>query len=305
MCKVSVIVPNYNHEKYLKQRIESIFQQSFKDIEIILLDDNSTDDSREIMLKYKNSSKVKHIEFNSKNSGSTFEQWNKGIQLAKGEYIWIAESDDFSSENFLEVLINQLEERPLVGMAYTLSNFVDSNGDLLWNTRESGEIIEYAGFEYLTNRLLIFNSIVNVSMVVFRASVIKLIDRKLFKDMMFCGDWFFYVLVCEKAKVLEVNQAYNYYRIHLQNVSSSAENSGLTFLEGIRILEYIESRYSISSYSYSFKYAKYWLSNKTKYKYSIETNNLIKQAFFENHKLIVFYYYFLLVHRKVRNFLNK
>ena len=81
---VSVIIPNYNHQEYLKQRIDSILNQSFQDFEIILLDDKSTDNSLDILKSYAKHEKVSHLIINEKNSGSPFKQWFKGINLAKG-----------------------------------------------------------------------------------------------------------------------------------------------------------------------------------------------------------------------------
>src|SRR6516165_4112189 len=83
--KVSVIVPNYNHARFLPQRLDSILGQTFQNFEMILLDDCSTDESRLILDKYRSNPRVK-IEFNPANSGNTFRQWNKGVRLARGEY---------------------------------------------------------------------------------------------------------------------------------------------------------------------------------------------------------------------------
>src|SRR5260370_20691240 len=95
MPTVSVIIPNYNHARYLRQRIESVLRQTYQDFEVILLDDCSTDDSRSILSSYAGDSRVR-MEFNEVNSGSTFKQWNKGVRLARVEYVWIAESDDYA-----------------------------------------------------------------------------------------------------------------------------------------------------------------------------------------------------------------
>src|SRR3984893_17231816 len=101
--KVSVIIPNYNHAAYLRQRIDTVLRQTYQDFEVILMDDCSTDDSRTIISEYSSDPRIR-IELNETNSGSTFRQWKKGIALARGEYIWIAESDDYSDERFLEQL---------------------------------------------------------------------------------------------------------------------------------------------------------------------------------------------------------
>ena len=92
--EVSIIIPNYNYARFLQQRIESVLAQTYTDYEIILLDDASTDDSVSILNHYKTNSRVAHLEINSVNTGSPFIQWQKGISLSRGKYIWIAESDD-------------------------------------------------------------------------------------------------------------------------------------------------------------------------------------------------------------------
>jgi len=88
---VSVIVPNYNHAEFLKQRIESILNQTYTDFELIMLDDFSTDNSSEIIDDF--TARFLNIRsyYNKDNSGSPFAQWDLGVNLAKGEFIWIAE----------------------------------------------------------------------------------------------------------------------------------------------------------------------------------------------------------------------
>mgnify|MGYP001131519261 CR=1 FL=1 len=127
MPTVSVIVPNYCHAPYLEQRIESILQQTFQDFELILLDDCSTDGSREILERYRNHPKVSGIFYNERNSGSPFKQWKKGLSKATGDYVWIAESDDFSSPCFLERCVRILDTRPDCSIVFTSSYIVDSH----------------------------------------------------------------------------------------------------------------------------------------------------------------------------------
>src|ERR1700735_1956185 len=120
MPQVSVIVPNYNHARFLQKRIESVLRQTFQDFDLILLDDSSTDDSRSILSSYARDPRVT-IEFNEANSGSTFRQWNKGVRLARGKYVWIAESDDYADERFLERLTAVLEGDAKIAFAYCRS----------------------------------------------------------------------------------------------------------------------------------------------------------------------------------------
>ncbi|HHQ4535035.1 TPA: glycosyltransferase family 2 protein, partial [Aeromonas veronii] len=100
--KVSVIVPNYNHAPYLQQRLESIYRQTYENIEVILLDDCSSDNSIEILTDFSSRFPNRTIcSFNDVNSGGVFRQWKKGLGIASGELVWIAESDDFCSDDFL------------------------------------------------------------------------------------------------------------------------------------------------------------------------------------------------------------
>src|SRR5437588_9034397 len=122
---VSVIVPNYNHAKYLPRRLESILAQTAVDFELILLDDCSTDDSRSLLTRFAATDARCRCVFNAKNSGSVFRQWNLGVGMARGKYIWIAESDDWAAPTFLAQLVSALERNPRCGIAYCQSRTID------------------------------------------------------------------------------------------------------------------------------------------------------------------------------------
>src|SRR5262249_13061332 len=99
--KVSIIVPNFNHQQYLRQRPESIYTQ-YTNFEVILLDDASKDGSLKILKEFLERFPEKTICcFNEFNSGGVFHQWKRGLELATGRLVWIAESDDFCTTNFL------------------------------------------------------------------------------------------------------------------------------------------------------------------------------------------------------------
>lgn len=126
MKKVSIIVPNYNYLKYLPQRLDSVFKQTFTDYEVILLDDSSTDGSAEYLREQAICHpQVTHCVLNEKNTGNPFMQWEKGISLSRGEYIWIAESDDYCKPDFLERMVSLLDTNPDASYAMCGSNLVD------------------------------------------------------------------------------------------------------------------------------------------------------------------------------------
>lgn len=109
MCKVSIIVPIYNTEKYLKKCLDSLVNQTLKDIEIILINDGSTDNSQNIIDNYcaKYSSKIKS--FTKENSGQASAR-NLGITKATGQYIGFVDSDDWIELNMYEKLYNKATE---------------------------------------------------------------------------------------------------------------------------------------------------------------------------------------------------
>src|SRR5574344_757344 len=102
MAEVSILIPIYNVEKYLEQCLESVCNQTLKDIEIICINDGSTDSSLKIIKDFqKNDDRV--VLINKKNSGYG-DSMNKGLEKATGEYIGIVESDDFIEKDAFEKL---------------------------------------------------------------------------------------------------------------------------------------------------------------------------------------------------------
>ena len=103
--KVSVIIPVYNVEKYIERCILSVINQTLKDIEIIIVNDGSTDDTKKNIEKYLNDKRIVYVE--QKNSGLSGAR-NKGLSIAKGDYISFIDSDDYVDNNFIEKLYNAL-----------------------------------------------------------------------------------------------------------------------------------------------------------------------------------------------------
>ena len=103
---VTVIFPNFNHEKYLPQRLQSVLDQTVPPNEIIFLDDCSSDNSVEVARAILSRSNIPYrIVENTSNSGSVFRQWMKGLALARNELIWMAETDDSADRRFLSNIL--------------------------------------------------------------------------------------------------------------------------------------------------------------------------------------------------------
>lgn len=215
--KVSVIIPNYNHAPFLKTRINSVLNQSYKNIEVILLDDCSTDESRVILEKYKNNRKIKKVIFNDTNSGSTFKQWQLGLKYATGEYIWIAESDDYSETTFIEKMVKNISKNKNIGLSYCQSYEVNSHTDKIEKIKISPSINEMStianGSSFLKKYMVDTNFIPNVSAVLFRKNYLKEYCCK-GTSFKYAGDWVIYInILCESDIYIEYEYL-NYFRSH-------------------------------------------------------------------------------------------
>lgn len=235
---ISVIIPNYNHAPYLKRRIESILTQTYQDFELILLDDCSTDDSAVILNSYKSHPKVTQVVINDINSGSPFKQWNKGFELAKGEYIWIAESDDWCEATLLETLVNPLQNNETLVMAICQSLLVDDCGLILYRTSTNKVEQIFDGKEYVTKNLFGDTNIVNAGMVVFRKSILDRIDDQYMK-LKGAGDWMFWAQIALKGDIFVSCKNLNYCFRHNETVTSKSECSGQDFDEGNIVFNYV------------------------------------------------------------------
>jgi len=222
MVRVSVIIPNYNHAVYLRQRIDSVLNQTYKDLELILLDDCSTDGSRDILEEYRNHPAVSHLVLNIVNTGSPFLQWKKGIALARGEWLWIAESDDYADDTFLEKMMAATQRYPQAGLVYCDSRIIDGKDTVttetfagLKNKRFQTDRWSHAhingGVQEIESYLLPAGTINNTSAVLFKQSVIKQAD--LFDtNFRYIGDKYAFIKVLALADVAYVPEALNYYR---------------------------------------------------------------------------------------------
>lgn len=289
MPTVSVIVPNYNHAPYLKQRIDSILGQTYQDFELILLDDNSSDGSRDIMESYRSNPHVSHIVYNEANSGSAFRQWDKGIALAKGEWIWVAESDDYAEPTFLERLMTEVDKVPDCVLAYTATWWVDQQGTKLWETPQSDKVNIYSGANFIRQKLATNNSIANVSECIFRRDKFWPSETCRYEHMRLCGDWFFYVLQAEQGCVIEIEEPLSYYRQHNGNISSDAEHRGLTFLEGANVLKYIIDQCGVKAKDYARGWGNLWACYERKYNFTSDVKKQVRKRM-SSFPAIIFWY---------------
>ena len=247
MPKFSIIVPNYNHARYLPERLRSVFAQSVSDWELILLDDSSTDDSVTYLKSVAASDTRVRLETNAQNSGSPFKQWNKGVRLATGDYVWIAESDDYADPTFLAKLGGVLDTNPGVGIAYTQSYIVDGDGAMVGDNQAYTHGIDPLrwrsnfvnnGQHECAEYLILQNTIPNASAALFRRDVYEKAGYAT-EVMRLSGDHHLWVKMLLVSDVGYLAEPLNYYRQHGASVRSDTYRNGVYLEEAYVIRQLI------------------------------------------------------------------
>lgn len=254
---VSVIIPNYNHALFLGQRIDSVLNQTCQDFEVIILDDCSTDQSREVIEGYRSHPKINQIIYNEKNSGGVFKQWINGIEKAKGEYVWIAESDDFAAETFLEETVNALENNDVVGMVFTNTNTVNTNGEFIITSAQS-KAKSYAKLATFNNIIdkgnislfLVSDMIIeNASSVLFRKKTLLQINFDELTKFINTGDRFVYLGIALHSTIKYIPQPLNYMRSHGSNTTKASIINGNIHKDRVRVLSYYFDQLCTTSFN--------------------------------------------------------
>jgi Glycosyl transferase family 2 len=169
---------------------------------------------------------VSHFIRNEKNTGGPYKQWVKGVELAVGENIWIAESDDFCDSGFLKRSVEELEKDSAAGLTFCKSVLMDEGGNPRINTPDFFEKLDrgsgnYEGIDFI-NQFLFNNCILNVSSVVFKKKVFENFETDfadLYRFSMY-GDWYIYLTVAMRWNIIYFAEPLNYFRRSTNSYSS-------------------------------------------------------------------------------------
>ena len=247
---VSVIVPNYNHADYLDERISTIVNQTYQNIEVLLMDDCSPDESRSVLEKWAAKDDRLEVLFNEKNSGSPFAQWARGSAWAKGKYLWIAESDDACALDMLALHVDALERNEKAVMAYSHSHLVDEEGGFLRDFKEDygfifGDASRWKsdftvdGKVEVARSIIFSNTVPNASGVLFRKSVFDQVGAPE-TSWRLNGDWLFYARLLQHGELQFFATARNYFRFHERTQRSRAIASYTAFDEILAMYDIFE-----------------------------------------------------------------
>lgn len=265
MPRVSVIVPNFNYRNCLDRRIKSILAQTYNDYEIILLDDCSTDGSAEVIELYRDNPKVSSIVYNEENSGSAFRQWEKGIDLANGELIWIAESDDFCDPCFLAILVSAFDRDPNCVISFCRSETVIDGrptGRVHNMQKRMKNDFIMSGRNFCNKWQKHGNFIVNASSALIKKDCAKRVDTR-YTTYKGAGDLLFWFDAALQGNVHFFCKPMNKYSLHPDSQTAELSGKKQNFEESLKIRKIFHKEGFLNNWEYyKFKgYLCYYIKN--------------------------------------------
>jgi len=226
-CAISVVLPVYNAASFIEPTLQGVFNQSFRDFEVIVVDDGSTDGTKKILEKY--SDRIRYV---YKANGGQSSSRNAGINVAGGEYVALLDHDDIWMENKLELQIQEINRSKTTGLVTCGSTLFDASGDL--NTEIPR--INHLSRTQLLERLILGNFMGSCSKVLIRTECFRTLG--IFDESLHMAeDWDMWFRIAKAYDIRSIELPLVRYRIHERNLSSKSgalnlENE-LVFLDRI------------------------------------------------------------------------
>ncbi len=238
---ISIIMPVYKAHKYIYTAVESILNQSYSDIELILIDDCGNDDSIEMVKNNFNDDRIKYY-YNEKNMGIAYSR-NRGIELAKGEYIALMDDDDIAPLNRLKDEVEYLENHPDIDAIGGRYCAIDEDGNVL---RYSDDTLQNPN--YIKACLMFFDPLGNGSML-FRKRVVEENNIRFMDDCQGMEDYRFWVGFSKYGKITNLKEVMLYWR----DVKNNETNRAINDRQNLRKTKFAEiQRYAILSNGFKF-----------------------------------------------------
>lgn len=235
---ISIVIPVYNVEDYLERCLNSVILQTYKNIEILLINDGSTDNSLEICKKYANTdNRIKII--NQKNKGASSAR-NKGIECATGKYITFVDSDDWVETNFIEKLYEEIEDNDVIRCQY----FVNREQEEIPIQENIKKVEKYSKeqlkkeiiYQFLTGKKMCY-----IYLLLIKKDILKKINN-FNENLYIMEDTCFYLdLLCNinKIKFIPDNLYHHYY--NSESLVTSPKNIKRNMFNILEINEYMRN----------------------------------------------------------------
>jgi glycosyltransferase involved in cell wall biosynthesis len=226
---LSVVFTSYNHEEYLQQAIESILGQTFRDFELIIVDDCSTDGSRLILESYRDIREISLYLLES-NTGSYVKASHYGALKAKGKYLLFAQCDDYSEPNQFSRLMEAIRNHQDAGVVFSRSKLVNETGSLIsddFSIRQQSFRKKCKSDTMITG--LEMRAFLSYACVIPNLSA-ALMRRDLYFEVgglpekyIMAADWAFWLSMAEKTNFYYIAECLNNFRQHGTTIRSSVK----------------------------------------------------------------------------------
>lgn len=221
---LSVVIPSYNHEKYIGKAIESVLKQTYINLELIIIDDGSKDNSVELIKSYKDDRITLVVQENA----GAHNAINKGLEMAKGEYLTVLNSDDIFDRKRFEIMIKEMQKNKKVGFACSYIQVIDSEGNKLdvkegWKNLEPWTVPHpeksFKATDDFKLNLIMTNFPSTTSNFLFTRALYEEIGGM--RNLRFAHDWDFALRAAQVTECMIVEQPLMEYRVHNTNTISS------------------------------------------------------------------------------------
>jgi len=267
--KVTVLMPVYNGEKYLREAIDSILNQTFADFEFLIINDGSTDDSEKIIKSYQDP-RIKLVD-NEINLG-LIKSLNKGIDLAKGKYIARMDQDDISFSNRLKTQINFMNKHPKMGISGTWAKIIGKKNKKYIKT--------YSNLEKIKATILFKSVIIHPSVIIRKAMLDKYV-LKYDENFKQSEDYELWSRAIKYFPISNIKKYLIHYRIHKENTSHQytkiqTTNSNTVRIKQLENLKIILTKEEKLLHCNIYKLPQYTIINFLK-KQTVWLNKLVEQ----------------------------
>ena len=238
--KVSLVVASYNHAVFLTRRIDSLLEQTYSDIDILVIDDKSTDNSIEVLRKYEGDHKIRLLprELN----GGWVEVSNQGLALTSGEFVLFANCDDECDPLLIERLVSALRLNPTAGVAFSRSLLVDENSQVTGDDFLIREVSFRKRCRKDTllqgkemSRYLLHSCVIpNLSAALFRRECLTKVGN-FSSEYKVCSDWDLFFRIAERYDFAYVSESLNLFRQHSMTIRSVTKDK-IVYEEYFRLL---------------------------------------------------------------------
>ena len=224
---VSVVIPVYNSEKYLEKCLDSILEQTYQDIEIIAIDDESNDSSLEILKNY--SSKIKM--FSQKNQGLA-ESLTHGISKIQGHWFKWFSPDDEMYQDAIEILVKEAQSQPNNTILYSDWNIIDDNGELIREFHET-DYNNLSDFDYSVR--LLDGQQINVNTTLIPTQILRNCSMRNLDDPVAIDyDFFLRAALLHNTKFHLIPKPLVKYRIHSEQLSHKNISNTLEYIQQVK-----------------------------------------------------------------------